>query len=527
MGNPGGRLWFTMRKALIWCAFLAVAAASAVLTLTYGIAPGLRETARRRTELYFQNHFRSTVQISDFRVLSLYPRMRVAVGGIVLRHEGRTDVPPLIEIGRATFEAELLSIVNRRPILKSVWLEGLQIRVPPRQKGAPPLTPRLDERLPKEHPVTIDSVHADDVLLEILPRDKSKQPREIAIQHLELGPLGSGRPAKFEATLTNPVPKGEIRSVGIFGPWNADDPAETSVSGSYLFQNADLGTLKGLSGTLSSTGRFAGPLDYLSVDGETDTPNFSLRTSNHPVPLHTDFSAIVDGTNGNTILEDVVARFLGSTLDVKGEVVDKTPKRGRTIVLDVASRSARVEDLLRLAVDSDPPVMTGAAQMRTRIEIGEGNADLIERMRLDGQFDVGEAQFTSPLTAQKIETLSLKGQGKPGESPTGDPVSEFKGKFRVHKGLVTFSQLSFGVTGAYIRLAGNYNLDTGDLDFRGKLRLQAKLSQTTTGVKSFFLKAIDPFFEGKSAGTVLPIKITGTKDQPLFGLDFHDKLNRD
>jgi hypothetical protein len=516
-----------MRKALIWCAFLAFTAASALLILIYGVAPGLRETARRRTELYFEAHFRSTAQISDFRVLSLYPRMRVTVEGIVLRQEGRTDVPPLIEIGRATFDAEFLSILSLRPIVKSVWLEGLQIRIPPRQQGAPPRTPPWGQRLPKEYPVTIDRVHADDVLLEILPRDKSKQPREFAIHHLELGPVGSGRPAKFEATLTNPVPKGEIQSVGIFGPWNEDDPAETSVSGSYLFQNADLGTLKGLSGTLSSTGKFAGPLDYLSVDGKTDTPNFSLRTSNHPVPLHTDFSAIVDGTNGNTILKDVVARFLSSTLDVKGEVADKTPKKGRTIVLDVASRGARVEDLLLLAVDSDPPVMMGAAQMRTRIEIGEGNADLIERMRLDGQFDVGEAQFTSPLTAQKIETLSLKGQGKPGESPNGDPVSELKGKFRVDKGLVTFSQLSFGVTGASITLAGNYNLDTGDLDFRGKLRLQAKLSQTTTGVKSFFLKAIDPFFEGKSAGTVLPIKITGTKGQPLFGLDFHDKLNRD
>jgi len=42
-----------------------------------------------------------------------------------------------------------------------------------------------------------------------------------------------------------------------------------------------------------------------------------------------------------------------------------------------------------------------------------------------------------------------------------------------------------------------------------------------------FLKALDPFFKGKNAGTVVPIKITGTKDQPSFGLDFHDKANRE
>ena len=43
-------------------------------------------------------------------------------------------------------------------------------------------------------------------------------------------------------------------------------------------------------------------------------------------------------------------------------------------------------------------------------------------------------------------------------------------------------------------LDGKYGLDKEDLDFHGKLRMQAKISQTTTGVKSFVLKAVDPFF---------------------------------
>jgi hypothetical protein len=55
----------------------------------------------------------------------------------------------------------------------------------------------------------------------------------------------------------------------------------------------------------------------------------------------------------------------------------------------------------------------------------------------------------------------------------------------------------------------------------------AKLSQTTTGPKSFFLKALDPFFKGKNAGTILAIKITGTKDRPAFGLDRDAASNKD
>jgi hypothetical protein len=45
-------------------------------------------------------------------------------------------------------------------------------------------------------------------------------------------------------------------------------------------------------------------------------------------------------------------------------------------------------------------------------------------------------------------------------------------------------------------------------------------------VKSLLLKAVDPFFSKGDAGTELPIKITGTKDHLVMGLDFHDPHNK-
>jgi hypothetical protein len=41
------------------------------------------------------------------------------------------------------------------------------------------------------------------------------------------------------------------------------------------------------------------------------------------VPLHTDYKAVVDGTNGDTILKEVDARFLHSLIVSTGEVVRK------------------------------------------------------------------------------------------------------------------------------------------------------------------------------------------------------------
>jgi hypothetical protein len=225
----------------------------------------------------------------------------------------------------------------------------------------------------------------------------------------------------------------------------------------------------------------------------------------------------------------VVAKFLHTTLITKGKVVDENREvKGRTILMDTYSRAARIEDLLLLAVKSEPPVMTGAASLKAHILIPEKDEDLLERLKIAGQFDVREAEFTSDSVQGKINGLSRRGQGQPKADDLGTAHSQLKGAFKVDAGQVDFSQLQFEVPGASIRLAGTYKMDDGQMDFRGKLRLQAKLSQTVTGAKSFFLRAVDPFFKGKNgAGTELPIKIAGTKDHPSFGLDFHDKNNRE
>ena len=81
------------------------------------------------------------------------------------------------------------------------------------------------------------------------------------------------------------MPKGDIHAVGTFGPWNTETPGDSTVTGKYTFQHADLNTIKGIGGTLHSVGEFTGRLDRIEVHGTADVPNFSLDTANHPVPL--------------------------------------------------------------------------------------------------------------------------------------------------------------------------------------------------------------------------------------------------
>jgi hypothetical protein len=78
-----------------------------------------------------------------------------------------------------------------------------------------------------------------------------------------------------------------------------------------------------------------------------------------------------------------------------------------------------------------------------------------------------------------------------------------------------------------VDLAGVYGLKPETLDFKGQLLLDAKISQTVTGVKSLLLKAVDPFFKQKDGtGSAIPIKIGGTRSAPDFGLDVRRVFKR-
>ncbi|MGA3240363.1 MAG: hypothetical protein ABSG03_29140, partial [Bryobacteraceae bacterium] len=95
--------------------------------------------------------------------------------------------------------------------------------------------------------------------------------------------------------------------------------------------------------------------------------------------------------------------------------------------------------------------------------------------------------------------------------------------FQLDNAIIHFSQLSFGVPGAKLDLAGNYDLDADSLAFGGTVKLQATVSQMVTGWKRWALKPVDRFFEKEGAGTFLRFHIGGTSRKPKFGLDLRGR----
>jgi hypothetical protein len=105
-----------------------------------------------------------------------------------------------------------------------------------------------------------------------------------------------------------------------------------------------------------------------------------------------------------------------------------------------------------------------------------------------------------------------------GEDATPGPVvSNFRGTFKMRDGAIQFSNVTFAMLGARVSVNGRFVMKSEALDFRGTVRLDAKLSQLTTGVKSFFLRIVDGLLRHDDI-TVVPITIGGTADEPKVGV---------
>lgn len=329
--------------------------------------------------------------------------------------------------------------------------------------------------------------------------------------------VGLGRSAPYRARLTNAVPKGEIEAKGRFGPWQPREPSLTALSGDYVFKHADLNPFPGIGGTLDSAGRFEGVLERIVADGRTSTPDFSLDVSGRPVPLETQFHAVIDGTTGDTALDPVRARLLHSIIVARGGVFGMPDHKGRAVLLDVTVGPGRLEDILRLGVKADRPPLVGGLRFHTQLAILPGPGKIVQRLRLDGRFMTQAAEPTNPAIQAKLARLSRRAEGKPGDKDAGTAVFDLKGRFLLSNAAARFPVVSFSIPGAKLDLSGAYGLYSERLNFAGDLRLDAKLSQTVTGWKSLLLKPVDPFFR-KKGKTVLPIRITGLRSDPKFKL---------
>jgi len=506
---------------------LAVALVAGAATIVLALRDGV---VKRRVVRALSDHFNSDVTLGPMSV-SLYPSVRIVAEGLsVRRRVDPPEQPPLIEAARFTVEPGLWHLLKGRA--KYVEVEGLRVSIPRR----PPTRPSLVDAPGQEgekaaaqlaRPAAtetkfnriLDRLVARNAELVYASRHANRPPRIIRVHEVELNDVSFDRPMRFRTTLTNPVPEGHLETSGTFGPLDADDPGRSPVEGSYVLTGADFNTVKGLAGTVDSRGLFYGQLDQMHVNGITDTANFQLDVGSHPLPLHTEFRAMVDGTDGDVHLSHVDAKLNESPFTATGTITGTPGVRGRRIELDVKMAAGRVEDFLTLVLPASRPVMVGDIALATSFLLPTGEGRAIDRMELNGKIGITEANFSDRATQARVRELSRRAQGKKKDAPFTNALMGLSSRFDYKAGTARFTSLTFRTPGATVSVGGTYTLKSGALNLKGTARLQTSLSRAVGGVKGFFLKLADPLFRKDGAGAVIPISITGPHDAPKVSLD--------
>lgn len=469
--------------------------------------------------------FDSQVELDDFNV-SVTKGLEVS--GTGLRIYPPDDVveagakAPLISLTHFAFHVNVAGLFAKPMHVGAVSVRGMTISIPPREM-------RLQAGESKRHigkiKIIVDEIDCEDSKLILGTAKPDRDPKEFDLQRIVMRNVGPNNPWRYDATLVNAIPTGDIHAIGTFGPWVNESPGDSSVTGKYTFDNADLNTIKGIAGTLSSTGEFTGQLNRITVDGTTETSDFALDTASRAMPLHTKFHAIVDGTSGDTYLQPVEAKLEQSEFSCVGAIINVKGK-GHIIDLDVTVPDGRIQDFLELAIKTKPVLMTGRLSMKTKLHIRPGNDSVTQKLGLNGSFKLRAIHFSNPGWQDKVDMLSLRARGEAKEAKPGaeDVPSQMSGTFTMGNSKLHFSKLAYTLPGADINLAGVYSLDGNQLDFDGKIRTKAALSQmVSTWWKSWLLKPVDPFFKKHGAGAEIPVKISGSKGEPKFGLDLRHK----
>jgi hypothetical protein len=464
--------------------------------------------------------FPSTLKIDHFETV-YFPHPGCKAEGVTfLTKSSAQGSSVLVTIQRFTIQGSYADLLLRPHHISRVFLDGLRVQIPPLGNAGDFRGGYTASKM------TIGEVVANGAVLEFT-RASNHPSLRFDIRELSLDSLSAKDKMSYRVTMQNPEPPGEITSTGHFGPFDAHDPGQTVVSGTYSFSRADLSAFHGIAGMLASEGTFSGPLAHVNVQGTTKVPDFEVVRSGHAERLLTHFQAAIDGTNGDVVLSSVSASYLGTGISAKGSVTDKKGRAGKFTSLDFAVRNGRIQDILRIFVRDNRPPMSGVTSFQAHVTVPPEGKPFLEEVTLQTDFGIGDGQFDKLTVQESVDKLSAVARGQKKaqqnedeQNPAENVISDLRGHVVLRSGVATFTDLSFTVPGADARMHGTYNLLNGKIDFHGAVKMDATFSASKSGIKSVFAKVLGPLFD-KKHGSVVPVLMDGTYHNPHFGVDLN------
>lgn len=453
-----------------------------------------------------QNSFDSQVSVASYR-LKFFPGPGFVADGVTLRRHGAANVPPLATVVLLDATSSYATILFAPRRFQTIRIVGLHVQIPP--AGT---TDANSEGAKKKSTMVVEHLIADGAQLDIARADE--KPLHFDIHRLRLDDVSTTRAIRFSTSLLEPLLRGEVQAEGKLGPFDTHDIGKTPVAATYKLAGLDLGDLHDLSGLVSSSGNFAGPLEHIAVEGSVEAPNFRFKQA-HPIHLRTKFKAIVNGTNGDIALAPVVSRFDKTTVSSDGDIADQ-PK---VASLNLQVEGGRIQDLLSIFVAQAPP-MSGIVTLAAKAVLPSSKEPFIKRLRMEADFGIGGGRFTKPDMRYKVDAFSERASEEkpPKDDPNPPPViSNIKGHVILTNGIAKFTNLSFSVPGAAAVMNGTFSLLDKRINLVGDMHMENDVSHATTGMKSILLKPFIPFFKKKNKTSTIPMQVTGTYDHAVIG----------
>jgi len=490
----------TGRRRLL---FAALFAAIAGMILLGGVFWPFREAAFVRS---LREATCTQVSLENFHP-TYFPRPGAIVENAVFSGFSARTSPPLATIRTLTVQSSLFGLIRKH--ISFIRAEGMEVNIPRGQAASGTCSPSR---------ITVDELTAPGAILNFESRDPGKAPTRFVFRTAIFRGLNTDRSVSFTADFSNPEPPGQISASGRFGPWKDSNPFQTPVSGEYSFQNVDLGVFKGITGILTSEGKFEGVLDQIAVRGTTETPRFRVASSSHEGDLKTRFAATVSAKTGNVFLTEVAASIWQTTFSATGSVENDPKQDGRVTRLEISTKDGRVQDLLKLFIKDERSPLGGTVSFRSHVILPPQKHPFLKVVELTGDFGIAAGEFSNSSTQERIDKLSAESREQNDQNP---PVvlSDLNGHVDLRNGVAAFSGLSFHVPGVAAEMHGTYGLISEHVDLHGTMKLDSTLSHTAHGGRALLLKVIEPFFKRHPKGSEVPVKIAGTYQRPSFGLD--------
>jgi hypothetical protein len=240
---------------------------------------------------------------------------------------------------------------------------------------------------------------------------------------------------------------------------------------------------------------------------------------------------MVNGLNGDTELKSVDGKTGSTQIHVSGSVAGD-PKVTK---LEIAVDKGRVEDVMQPFL-AGRPAIAGPLQLHSHATIAPSRDGLafLDRLSMDATLSLPGERFTTASTEESLSAFSRRARGTNPNSAKAKPVAPQPGEpdvlmtvtapVAMRKGVAQTTDLAVVIPGAEIHLAGSFNFKTNTAALSGNLEMKPDISHLTTGLKADLLKPLAPIFRhGKSAETVVPIKVTGTKKYSVSGNFFGGK----